>query len=232
MLKLLVSAAATTVLAASAPVVRPDPTATRVDDTAVAAAEPTVPGVVEPVAVEVSKEARHLDATAARPSVGLHPEIRIVGASAAEAAAVDEALGRFRDAGLLLPDASIVFHDDQEACGGHDGLFQARYTPWRVLVCSDLGYVVTHELAHAWEAANLDDADRDRYVEHRGLATWDSGDAGWGARGVEDAAFIVQQNLTARGARVDSAAWRERIEAFELLTGLPSPLSPNQELAG
>ena len=38
-------------------------------------------------------------------------------------------------------------------------LFQQSFTPWRLLICSDLQFVPTHELAHAWEAANLTDDD-------------------------------------------------------------------------
>ena len=41
----------------------------------------------------------------------------------------------------------------------------------------------------------------------------------------EDAAFIVQQNLRDVAPSVlASATWVERIAAFELLTGTPSPL--------
>lgn len=163
-------------------------------------------------------------------SVSLTPDVTVIGASAEQQVAVDDAVARFRSAGLELPDVEVRFLADEAECAGHLGLFQRGFTPWRVLVCSDLAFVPTHELAHAWEAANLDDDDRARYVEARGMATWDDPDADWNERGVEDAAFIVQQNLMAEHPIPDSPVWKERTAAFELLTGSSSPLrAPSDE---
>ena len=167
-----------------------------------------------------------------RPNTSLRPIVSVVDADAEERVRVDEALARFRDAGLRLPDVEIMFHDDDDACNGHHGLFQVQFTPWRAHVCSGYEYVVTHELAHAWEAANLDDADRDAYVAHRGLETWSSSAVGWGERGVEDAAFMIQQNLMARTVNVDSDRWVERTSAFAALTSLRSPVLGGDVTAG
>ena len=52
-------------------------------------------------------------------------------------------------------DLDVHFFD--EAVQGHREA-QQRYEPWRVVICGDLEFVVTHEFAHAWEAANVDDA--------------------------------------------------------------------------
>lgn len=123
----------------------------------------------------------------------------------------------------------IEFRDDPADCNGHDGLFQSRYTPWRVTVCRELPYVLTHELAHAWEAANLDDADRNRYLELRGLTTWRDHDVSRGDRGIEDAAFMLQQNLMAGRVDVESDRWIERARAFEALTGRTSPVLASNE---
>lgn len=161
-------------------------------------------------------------------SVSLHPTVVVNGASAEEQGRVDDALARFGAAGLLLPDLEVVFADDVAECGGHDGLFRDRVTPWQVLVCSDLAFVVTHELAHAWEAANLDDDDRAHYTERRGLTTWNSPDVGWGERGVEDMAFMLQQNLMAGGVSPSWDRWSERTDAYAWATGRPSPvIAPN-----
>ena len=163
-------------------------------------------------------------------SVSLRPTVVVNGASAEEQGRVDDALARFEAAGLLLPDLEVVFADDVAECGGHDGLFRDRVVPWRVLVCSDLAFVVTHELAHAWEAANLDDDDRANYTERRGLATWNSRDAEWGERGVEDMAFMLQQNLMAGGVSPSWDRWSERTDAYAWATGRPSPvIAPNGE---
>jgi hypothetical protein len=91
-------------------------------------------------------------------------------------------------------------------------------------VCSDLPFVLTHELAHAWAAANLTNAARARYTAARGFANWADHDAPWDERATEDAAFIVQQNLMMRSVDLESPAWIERVEAYELLTGTRSPL--------
>jgi hypothetical protein len=157
-------------------------------------------------------------------AVSLTPDVTVIGASGEQQVAVDDAVARFRSAGLELPDVEIRFLADEAGCDGHLGLFQRGFTPWRVLVCSDLAFVPTHELAHAWEAANLDDDERARYVEARGMPTWDDRDADWNERGIEDAAFIVQQNLMAKHPNLDTPAWKERTAAYELLTGSSSPL--------
>lgn len=165
--------------------------------------------------------------------VSLHPTVVVHDASVEEQAWVDTALVRFAEASLPLPDLDVVFADDATECGGHDGLFVAGRTPWQVLVCSDLAFIVTHEFAHAWEAANLDDDDRTRYVERRGLSTWNSDDAEWLERGVEDMAFMLQQNLMAGAVSATSDRWVERTDAYAMATGHPSPvLQPADERDG
>ena len=161
-----------------------------------------------------------------RPGVSLVPSLKIRGTDAGQAGQttrVDNALARFRYAGLKLPDLEIIFHDDDSACDGHDGMFRPHSFPWRIDVCSDLDFVVPHELAHAWAAANLDDNDRARYIDARGLTNWADTSAPWEERGTEDAAFMIQQNLRAIDLDVSSAAWLERIRAYEVLTGMTSP---------
>jgi len=158
-------------------------------------------------------------------AVSMTPTVTTVGATAADESALADALARFSSNGLPLPDLDVRFFDDEADCGGHYGLFQQQFTPWRILVCSDLAFVPTHEFAHAWEAANLSDEDRDQYLEARGLGTWSDPAAPWKERGVEDAAFMIQQNLTATSAPLASPTWYERMAAYELLTGSPSPLS-------
>ena len=93
----------------------------------------------------------------------------------------------------------------------------------QVLICSDLQFVPTHELAQAWTAANLSDADRAGLFEARGLSNWNDPDAAWEDRGAEQAAFMIQQNLTATNPSLASATWIDRIEAYELVTGQRSP---------
>ena len=154
--------------------------------------------------------------------VSATPHITVVGAGEAQRATLHDALGRFREHGLDLPDLEVRFSGDQADCHGHVGGFDERRR--RVVVCSELPFVLTHELAHAWAAANLDDTDRDRYLDARGLTTWDDREAPWNERGVEDAAFVIQQNLTATNPPLSSPTWAQRAAAYELLTGSTSPL--------
>jgi len=174
----------------------------------------------------VSESVAEPSVVADRPSISLRPDMTLRNADADERVRVEEAAARFRRAGLRLPDVEIVFEDDPAPCHGHDGLFQQQFTPWRLSICNAAEYVVTHELAHAWEAANLDDADRQAYVASRGLAAWDSPELSWRERGIEDVAIIVQQNLMAGMVDVTSPRWTERTEAYRQLTGMRSPLLP------
>ena len=169
--------------------------------------------VVEPAAIATSPE---LAVT----------EIRVVGIDndpvrSAEAQAV---IDRFAEVGLELPPVTIQFHESTTACFGYDGLIRYVEPVPVIEICSDRPYVLPHELAHAWVDANLADAAKAAYVESWGLASWD-GDEDWNDRGTEHAAFVIQQNLTASPATM-SRTWRERAEAFEMLTGLASPLTP------
>jgi hypothetical protein len=152
------------------------------------------------------------------------PVVAVVGADHADRAALRQALELFAENGLHLPDLEIRFFDTKDHCGGHFGLFESRTTPWRILICSSAAFVLPHELAHAWEAETVEDRIRELYLEARGLEAWSSPYLEWGQRGVEDAAFVIQQNLTAGPVLVNAEVWRDRIAAYELLTGKVSPL--------
>ena len=157
------------------------------------------------------------------------PSVDVSGGDADDHRRLDEALQRFSDELLELPDLAVIFYDDEVECAGHEGLFQKSHTPWRILICTNLECVPTHELAHAWEAANLDDDDRAHYMARRGLAGWNDQSLPWIERGIEDAAFNLQQNLTVSNPAIDSAVWQERVQAYELLTGRSSPVSADHE---
>lgn len=129
---------------------------------------------------------------------------------------LSDAVGLFEAAGLALPAVDVRFHDDDSACKGHHGLFSRRSSQWRIDVCSELGFVAVHELAHAWIAANLDADEQQQYLDLRGLVEWTGRDVPWNERGTEDAAFIMQQVLQNRPDNI-SRTWEERIEAFQFL---------------
>ncbi len=137
---------------------------------------------------------------------------------------VDVAVARFAEVGLELPAVTVEFHDSAAPCNGHDGLIRFSGPAPVISICSDRPYVLSHELAHAWVDANLTEEAKAAYVEHWGLASWDSKQDDWNDRGTEHAAFTIQQNLMATPHRMTST-WIERAEAFEILTGIESPLS-------
>lgn len=198
-----------------------------------AGADATTTAIAPPAAraAHTTTPADTIDAAVARatdavpPRVDRTPSVAVAGlADESQLRALDDGLARFREHGLDLPDLVVRFSDDPTDCRGHYGLFEREPSPWRLSVCSELPFVITHELAHAWLAAHLDDADRLEYIDARGLSTWSDADVAWNERGVEDAAFIIQQNLMAQHADPSSPMWRERMAAFELLTGRPSPV--------
>jgi len=150
-------------------------------------------------------------------------EITVVGAGLPELARLDEATARFDRNNLELPSLEVVFSANEADCKGHFGLFQRQFSPWRIMICSELDFVLTHELAHAWLASTLDDERQTEFVEFQGLEAWSGSDLEWDERGVEHAAFVMQQNLMTAKPAPQSRTWQQRIAGFELLTGLPSP---------
>jgi hypothetical protein len=98
-----------------------------------------------------------------------------------------------------------------------------RWRPWAKAV-------VLHELAHAWLAERVGPAARTRFLDHTGLATWESRDVPWGERGAEWAAAIFAWALTdeAHPPHPDLVlpSCEERQELFTLLTGVVTPWVP------
>ncbi len=154
------------------------------------------------------------------------PGVEVVSAAPEQRAATHRAVERFERAGLELPAVVVRFSAEKGDCHGHLGFFRPGVRPWTVTICSDLAFVVTHELAHAWIEAHLDEPTRSAYLELRAKDTWNGREAEWRERGVEDAAFVIQQNLMASPPSHLSAEWASRVDANELLTGHASPLRP------
>ena len=192
---------------------------------AVAVLTAGIPGIASALDTSTSAEVIAVASEPTPVTVGPNPNIRFSSADAPDRDRVDQSLELFRGAGLELPDLDVRFSDDPTDCQGHDGLFDPSTRPWTISICSDVGYVVTHELAHAWEAANLDDSEREHYMVVRGFETWNGQHVDRDERAIEEAAFMVQQNLMASD-HVDTTSdrWQDRIFAYELLTGTTSPV--------
>ena len=145
---------------------------------------------------------------------------------------IADAVAQFDAAGLTLPYVQVVFSDDERDCNGHEGLFEPSFDPWRLTICSDLAFVSVHELAHAWIEANTDESTQQTFTELRGKASWNSPNHDWNQRGVEDAAFLIQQNLTSNVTGQLSDEWQRRVAAYEFLTNRPSPLRTDSTVPG
>lgn len=157
--------------------------------------------------------------------VSLEPEIAVSNGTRAQLDRLEEAVARFTSLGLALPDLEVVFADDKRSCNGYHASFQPRHPVWRIRFCSALEFVYEHELAHAWERANLTDEARVEFMALHGFSAWADKTVPWNERAVEWVAVVVQQGLA--GLPLPPVLSREherRILAFELLTGKPAPL--------
>ena len=159
--------------------------------------------------------------------------VRLVGGTPFDHRLVDWALERYEAAGLELPPVEIHFHRDPAGCRGNSGF----YDSGRLDVCSvdnTVAYsrkVVVHELAHAWSEAHLTAEDQGRFLNLRGLRSWNSREIPWGLRGSEQAAEVITWGVTAGvGVAVlmpgDDAPEQLR-SAYELLTGRAPPGQPH-----
>ena len=155
----------------------------------------------------------------------------ISGATAVEERAVDWALHRYREAGLgNLPSLEVYLHRDHAACNGGLGLYYAG----RIDLCTEDSSepyqrkFALHEIAHAWTEANVDDEVLDRFMQVRGVTSWNDRSFPWKERGTEQAAEIITWGLgegqiaPQLPGMVSSTTL---IDMFELLTGR-APITP------
>lgn len=162
--------------------------------------------------------------TAAVPPVSPTPTVTVVGGSQPQQARLDQALARFAEAGLDLPDLEIGLSAGTGPCRGHMALFGSHAVPWQITICSEADFVYEHELAHAWEAANLTEDIRAEFMDFRGYETWAGPSVEWSERGIEGVAFVIQQGLLDGPLPKRLSEEQEsRLAAYQLLTGTPSP---------
>ena len=139
------------------------------------------------------------------------------------------AFDRFDQAGLELPPLSLSFHDDRSECEGHVGYFYPG-TPASIDICGfnwDRFLItpkktILHELAHAWGHQTLDDETRNRFLDIRGLDTWQGNSVAWEEQGIEHAAEVIAWGLIDEDLLLTSIGEADSVqlaEAFELLTG-------------
>jgi hypothetical protein len=115
--------------------------------------------------------------------------------TSAERELVATVSAQFALVGLEIPDVEITFHEDAEPCRGAEGRFTASGGRRHVAVCvadrgtfaSDLHRrrTLTHEFAHAWDHANLDDDRRSGLLAILGATNWNDPSDAWDERGIE-----------------------------------------------
>jgi hypothetical protein len=134
------------------------------------------------------------------------------------------AVERFEAAGLEPPAVQIEFHDDPSGCGGHMGYAMAgRVDVCTVLVNEMARRNLLHEMAHVWIDQKVSRAVRERFLELRGLQTWNASSDPWDERGYEQGAEIMSWALGTRilTAQIPDNDPRSIAIAYELLTGTP-----------
>lgn len=107
------------------------------------------------------------------------------------------AISRFTEAGLSLPPVVIVFPGrDLSGCDGAPGRVHLDRDPIEVRMCWDSGFMLLHELAHVWEAHNVDPALHEPFMALRdGVKSWASSAVSWSERGREHAANVIAWGL-------------------------------------
>lgn len=139
--------------------------------------------------------------------------------------------GRFAAVGLDLPPVDVSFHEDSGPCGGHEGIYRHVGGRHLVLVCiTDRGSAASdllrrrtllHELAHAWERANLDDPGREALLVLLEADEWLPAGAPWEERGAERFAETIVWGLYDQPRRpvLIDVACSTLATRFEAITG-------------
>ncbi len=163
---------------------------------------------------------------AAEASVEVRPDVLLYGATAEQIDLGRWAVRRFEAAGLETPDVEVHFQDDVSGCGGNLGFAKGgRIDLCMRLVHAGARRALLHEMGHIWLDENLGPAVRTRFLELRGLSSWNSWDEPWRFRGYEQGAEVLAWAL---GERTITPAIPDnepkKLEtAYRLLTGDPPP---------
>ena len=160
------------------------------------------------------------------PGLQLRPGIVVVSEDPAQRELARWAVARFDRAGLDPPLVEIRFHGDASGCGGHLGYAKDGVVDvCTVLVNETARRNLLHEMGHIWIDQNVSRAERVRFLELRGLWTWNAPTADWGSRGYEQGAEIMAWALGDRilTAQIPDNDPIQLAAGFELLTGVRTP---------
>jgi hypothetical protein len=83
-----------------------------------------------------------------------------------------------------------------------------------------------HEMGHIWIDQNVSREERERFLELRGLLSWNASSADWSERGYEQGAEIMAWGLGTRilTAQIPDNDPAQLGAAFEILTGVDVPI--------
>jgi hypothetical protein len=170
--------------------------------------------------------ASSLRSAGAGSAVAIWSNVEVSGATPQQLELARWAVGRFKIAGLQAPVVEIRFHTDASGCDGHLGYAQAG----RVDVCTVLANEMArrnllHEMGHIWIDQNVPEMRRERFLDLRGLSSWNSSTNPWQVRGYEQAAETMAWALGDRilSPQIPDNHPAQLVAAFELLTGAPLP---------
>jgi hypothetical protein len=160
----------------------------------------------------------------------LRPGVVVFAEGPSQQRLAEWAVAGFERAGLDPPTVEIHFHGGSSGCGGHLGYAQnGRVDVCTVLVNEMARRDLLHEMGHIWIDQNVSRTVRERFLELRGLQTWNAATYDWDERGYEQGAEIMAWAL---GNRILTAQipdnLPEQLDAgFEVLTGVAPPDPPN-----
>ncbi len=159
--------------------------------------------------------------------VELQPGVTVFSEDPVQQQLAGWAVARFERAGLNPPTVEISFHADASGCGGHLGYAKDGHVDVCTVLVNEMSRRnLLHEMGHIWIDQNVSRTDRDRFLEFRGLGTWNASTADWDDRGYEQGAEIMawavgDRILTAQIPENDPA---QLGAAFEILTGVVVPI--------
>ena len=155
--------------------------------------------------------------------VAIQANVEVVGATPGQLAMARWAIGRFDMAGLEPPAVEIAFHADASGCGGHFGYAKSgRVDVCTVLVNEMARRNLLQEMGHIWIDEHVSQTRRERFLELRGLPSWNASTDQWDERGYEQGAEIIAWALGTRilTAQIPDNDPVQLAAGFKLLTGI------------
>jgi hypothetical protein len=155
-------------------------------------------------------------------AIAIRPGIVVFSQDPSQGQLARWAVARFERAGLEAPTVEIRFHTDASGCGGHLGYAKGgRVDVCTVLVNEMARRNLLHEMSHIWIDQNAPDTRREKFLDLRGLSSWNSSTDPWQERGYEQAAETMAWALGDRilSAQIPDNERAQLAAAFELLTG-------------